>query len=159
MIFGAIAAIGQKNLKRLIAYSSIGHMGYALAGLAVGTNLGIQNYCGYLGSYIAGTMIFFFGALNCLIPILMLLCGVSLFSGKRIWLPRYTDFLYLLILLSACSLFYKTFEHDVVFGKEIVSGGIVGESLSTFLNMYLGKLSFNLKAFIVSDNLSVSIEL
>lgn len=104
----------------------------------VSPNLGIQNYCGYLGSYIAGTMIFFFGALNCLIPILMLLCGVSLFSGKRIWLPRYTDFLYLLILLSACSLFYKTFEHDIVFGKEIVSGGIVGESLSTFLNMYLG---------------------
>ena len=31
MIFGAIAAIGQNNLKRLIAYSSIGHMGYALA--------------------------------------------------------------------------------------------------------------------------------
>ena len=39
MVFGAIAAIGQKNLKRLIAYSSIGHMGYALAGLAVGTIL------------------------------------------------------------------------------------------------------------------------
>ena len=38
MVFGAVAAIGQSNLKRLIAYSSIGHMGYALAGLASGTN-------------------------------------------------------------------------------------------------------------------------
>ena len=35
---GAVAAIGQNNIKRLMAYSSIGHMGYALAGLATGTN-------------------------------------------------------------------------------------------------------------------------
>jgi len=52
MLFGAIAAIGQKNLKRLIAYSSIGHMGYALAGLAVGTNLGIQNSIIYICIYL-----------------------------------------------------------------------------------------------------------
>ena len=37
MILGAIAAIGQKNIKRLLAYSSISHMGYALAGVATGT--------------------------------------------------------------------------------------------------------------------------
>ena len=52
MIFGAIAAIGQKNIKRLIAYSSIGHMGYALAGLAVGTNSGIQNSIIYICIYV-----------------------------------------------------------------------------------------------------------
>tara|TARA_X000000368_G_C22995244_1_gene696302 strand:- start:213 stop:1409 length:1197 start_codon:yes stop_codon:yes gene_type:complete len=52
MLFGAIAAIAQKNLKRLIAYSSIGHMGYALAGLAVGTNSGIQNSIIYICIYI-----------------------------------------------------------------------------------------------------------
>ena len=52
MIFGAISAIGQKNLKRLIAYSSIGHMGYALAGLAVGTNSGIQNSIIYICIYL-----------------------------------------------------------------------------------------------------------
>ena len=52
MIFGAVAAIGQKNLKRLIAYSSIGHMGYALAGLAVGTNSGIQNSIIYICIYL-----------------------------------------------------------------------------------------------------------
>jgi len=52
MIFGAIAAIGQKNLKRLIAYSSIGHMGYALAGLAVGTNSGIQSSIIYICIYV-----------------------------------------------------------------------------------------------------------
>jgi NADH-quinone oxidoreductase subunit N len=37
MFLGSIAAIGQSNLKRLLAYSSIGHMGYALVGLAAGT--------------------------------------------------------------------------------------------------------------------------
>ena len=52
MILGAVAAIGQKNLKRLIAYSSIGHMGYALAGLATGTNEGIQSTIIYLTIYL-----------------------------------------------------------------------------------------------------------
>jgi len=52
MLFGAIAAIGQRNLKRLVAYSSIGHMGYALAGLATGTNAGIQSSISYITIYI-----------------------------------------------------------------------------------------------------------
>ena len=37
MVLGAFAAIGQNNIKRLLAYSSIGHMGYALVGLAAGS--------------------------------------------------------------------------------------------------------------------------
>jgi len=52
MILGAVAAIGQTNIKRLIAYSSIGHMGYALAGLAPGTNIGIQSTIIYLTIYL-----------------------------------------------------------------------------------------------------------
>ena len=48
MLLGSFAAIGQTNIKRLIAYSSIGHIGYALAGLAVGTNLGIQSSIAYI---------------------------------------------------------------------------------------------------------------
>ena len=48
MVFGAIAAIGQKNIKRLIAYSSISHIGYALAGLTTGTNEGIQSSVIYI---------------------------------------------------------------------------------------------------------------
>ena len=52
MIFGAVAAIGQTNLKRLIAYSSISHMGYALAGLTTGTNLGIQSSVIYISIYL-----------------------------------------------------------------------------------------------------------
>ena len=52
MIFGAIAAIGQNNLKRLVAYSSIGHIGYALAGLSVGTNEGIQSSIVYISIYL-----------------------------------------------------------------------------------------------------------
>jgi len=52
MLFGAIAAIGQNNLKRLVAYSSIGHIGYILAGLAVGSNEGIQSSIIYISIYI-----------------------------------------------------------------------------------------------------------
>ena len=52
MLFGAIAAIGQTNLKRLIAYSSISHIGYALAGLATGSNDGIQSSVIYITIYI-----------------------------------------------------------------------------------------------------------
>ena len=59
MLFGAIAAIGQKNLKRLIAYSSIGHMGYALAGISTGTNLGIQSSITYISIYLFMNLAFF----------------------------------------------------------------------------------------------------
>ena len=59
MIFGAISAIGQKNLKRLIAFSSIGHMGYALAALSVGTNSGIQSSIIYLCIYLVMNIGFF----------------------------------------------------------------------------------------------------
>jgi NADH-quinone oxidoreductase subunit N len=52
MLFGAIAAIGQTNLKRLIAYSSIGHVGYMLAGLATGTNDGIKSSIIYIIIYL-----------------------------------------------------------------------------------------------------------
>ena len=52
MLFGAIAAIGQTNIKRLIAYSSIGHIGYTLAGLATGSNEGIQSSIIYISIYI-----------------------------------------------------------------------------------------------------------
>ena len=52
MLFGAIAAIGQTNIKRLIAYSSISHIGYTLAGLAAGTNNGIQSSIVYISIYI-----------------------------------------------------------------------------------------------------------
>ena len=62
MIFGAVAAIGQKNIKRLIAYSSIGHMGYALAGLCTGTNQGIQSSILYISIYIVMN----FGFFSCL---------------------------------------------------------------------------------------------
>jgi NADH-quinone oxidoreductase subunit N len=59
MIFGSLAAIGQKNLKRLIAYSSIGHMGFALAGLSPGTNEGIQSSIIYISIYLIMNLGFF----------------------------------------------------------------------------------------------------
>jgi NADH-quinone oxidoreductase subunit N len=57
-VLGALAAIGQTNIKRLMAYSSIGHMGYALIGLATGTELGLRGVLVYLIVYLfmsAGT--------------------------------------------------------------------------------------------------------
>ncbi len=52
MILGAVAAIGQTNIKRLIAYSSIGHMGYALAGISTGTITGYNSSIAYITVYI-----------------------------------------------------------------------------------------------------------
>ncbi len=63
MLFGAIAAIGQTNLKRLIAYSSIGHIGYALAGLATGSNDGIQSSVIYISIYVLMNL----GLFSCLL--------------------------------------------------------------------------------------------
>ena len=52
MFLGAVAAIGQRNIKRLMAFSSIAHMGYALMGLAAGTALGVQALLVYLAIYV-----------------------------------------------------------------------------------------------------------
>ncbi len=52
MFLGSIAAIGQRNIKRLMAYSSIGHMGYALMGLAAGTPEGAQALLIYMAIYV-----------------------------------------------------------------------------------------------------------
>ena len=56
MALGSFAAIGQRNIKRLMAYSSIGHMGYALVGLAAGTAEGVQGVIIYLAIYLAMTL-------------------------------------------------------------------------------------------------------
>jgi NADH-quinone oxidoreductase subunit N len=52
MVFAAFAAIAQKNIKRLMAYSSIGHVGYALIGLACGTSQGVSSLVIYLSIYL-----------------------------------------------------------------------------------------------------------
>jgi len=52
MIVGSFGAIGQQNIKRLMAYSSIGHMGYALIGLVVGNEEGVQGILIYLAIYV-----------------------------------------------------------------------------------------------------------
>ena len=56
MVLGAFAAIGQRNIKRLMAYSSIGHMGFALVGLAAGTAEGVQGVLVYMAIYVAMTL-------------------------------------------------------------------------------------------------------
>src|ERR1700722_6057337 len=63
MVLGSFAAIGQKSIKRLMAYSSIGHMGFALVGLAAGTSDGIQGVLVYMAIYVAMTL----GTFACII--------------------------------------------------------------------------------------------
>jgi len=62
MILGAVAAIGQKNIKRLLAYSSIGHVGYALAGVATGVTSGYESTIVYISIYVIMNI----GAFSCL---------------------------------------------------------------------------------------------
>ena len=62
MILGAVAAIVQKNLKRLLAYSSIGHVGYALAGVATGEASGYESAVVYISIYVVMNI----GAFSCL---------------------------------------------------------------------------------------------
>jgi NADH-quinone oxidoreductase subunit N len=56
MALGSFAAIGQRNIKRLMAYSSIGHMGFALVGLAAGTAEGAQGVLVYIAIYVTMTL-------------------------------------------------------------------------------------------------------
>ena len=56
MVLGAFAAIGQRNIKRLMAYSSISHMGYALVGLAAGTVVGVRGVAIYMLIYLVTTL-------------------------------------------------------------------------------------------------------
>ena len=62
MILGAVAAIGQTNIKRLLAYSSIGHIGYALAGVATGVISGYESAIVYIAIYVIMNI----GAFSCL---------------------------------------------------------------------------------------------
>ena len=62
MILGAVAAMVQKNLKRLLAYSSIGHIGYALAGVATGAISGYESAIVYISIYVIMNI----GAFSCL---------------------------------------------------------------------------------------------
>ena len=56
MLLGSFAVIGQRNIKRLMAYSSIGHMGFALVGLAAGTSEGVQGVLVYMAIYVTMTL-------------------------------------------------------------------------------------------------------
>jgi len=56
MLLGAFAAIGQSNVKRLLAYSGIGHIGFALVGLAAGTEQGVESVLVYIAIYLVMTL-------------------------------------------------------------------------------------------------------
>ncbi len=63
MILGAVAAMGQTNIKRLMAYSSIGHIGYAIAGIAAGTENGFKSTLVYISIYVVMNI----GAFACIL--------------------------------------------------------------------------------------------
>jgi len=63
MVLGAFAAVNQTNIKRLMAYSSIGHVGYALIGLAVGDEVGVRGILIYLAIYLVMNV----GAFACIL--------------------------------------------------------------------------------------------
>ncbi len=65
MVLAAFAAIGQKNIKRLIAYSSIGHVGYALVGLSADTAVGVEGVAVYMAIYMTMTI----GVFACLLSL------------------------------------------------------------------------------------------
>lgn len=65
MVLGAFAALNQRNIKRLLAYSSIGHMGYALIGLVVGNEDGMRSSLIYMMLYLVMTM----GAFACILNV------------------------------------------------------------------------------------------
>jgi len=64
MVLGAFAAIGQTNIKRLMAYSAIGHIGFALVGLAAGGEAGVSGVLAYMAIYLVMTLGTFAGILS-----------------------------------------------------------------------------------------------
>ena len=65
MVLASFAAIGQQNLKRLMAYSSIGHVGFALVGLSAGTSVGVEGVAVYMAIYVAMTI----GIFTCILSL------------------------------------------------------------------------------------------
>jgi NADH-quinone oxidoreductase subunit N len=97
MLLGSFAAIGQTNIKRLMAYSSIGNVGYALIGLAAGTVDGIQGVLIYMAIYLAMTL----GAFACILGMRrqgVNLEGVDDLSGLARTHPAYAFCLAMMML-------------------------------------------------------------
>jgi NADH-quinone oxidoreductase subunit N len=96
MVLGAFAAIGQRNIKRLMAYSSIGHMGFALVGLAAGTAEGVQGVLIYMSIYVAMTL----GTFACILAMRrdgMLVENISDLAGLSRTHPSMAFFLAMLL--------------------------------------------------------------
>jgi NADH-quinone oxidoreductase subunit N len=96
MALGAFAAIGQRNIKRLMAYSSIGHMGFALVGLAAATPEGVQGVLIYMTIYVAMTL----GTFACILSMRrdgMLVENISDLAGLSRTHPTMAFFLAMLL--------------------------------------------------------------
>src|SRR5712671_2093518 len=122
MALGAFAAIGQRSIKRLMAYSSIGHMGFALVGLAAGTQEGVQGVLVYMTIYVAMTV----GAFACILSMRrdgLLVEEIADLSGLARTKPMMALFLLILLFsLAGIPPFAGFFAKFYVFSAAINAG-------------------------------------
>ena len=122
MVLGAFAAIGQRNIKRLMAYSSIGHMGFALVGLASGTVEGVIGVLVYMTIYVAMTV----GAFACILSMRrdgLLVEEIADLSGLARTKPMMALFLLILLFsLAGIPPFAGFFAKFYVFSAAINAG-------------------------------------
>ena len=167
MILGAIAAIGQKNIKRLLAYSSIGHIGYALAGVSTGVITGYKSTIVYITIYVIMNI----GAFSCLY--LMKKDGqykenISDLSGISKKSPLLA-FAFLIVLFSLAGIpplagfFAKFYIFTAVLEQEMYALAIIGlltTVISAFYYLRIIKTIYfeeNNNSFDKANNLSVSV--
>ena len=129
MILGAVAAIGQKNIKRLLAYSSIGHIGYALAGVATGVISGYESAIIYISIYVVMNI----GAFSCLYLLkkdgeykenISDLSGISKTSNVSNFI--FSNFIFFSRHTTAWRIFRKIFVFTAVVEQKMYTLAIIG---------------------------------
>ncbi|WP_209015835.1 NADH-quinone oxidoreductase subunit NuoN [Roseibium sp. RKSG952] len=149
MLLGAFAAIGQTNIKRLMAYSSIGHMGYALVGLAAGTQAGVEGVVFYMAAYLATTL----GVFSCILSMRRkdgMVEEINELSGlSRTNLPMAITLAILLWSLAGIPPFIGFFGKWFVFAAAVESGlyalvviGVLASVISAYYYLRIIKIMF-----------------
>ncbi len=149
MVLGAVAAIGQTNIKRLMAYSSIGHVGYALVGLAPNSPEGLQSVLVYLAIYLAMTI----GTFACILSLYKkdgMVTEIADLAGlSKTNLPIAFALLLLLFSLAGIPPLAGFFAKFYVFSAAVKGGlyplaviGVVASVVSAFYYLRVVKVMF-----------------
>ncbi len=149
MVLGAFGGIGQRNIKRLMAYSSISHMGYALVGLASGTEFGIRGVLFYMTAYLVMTL----GVFACILSMRRkdgMVEDISELSGLwRSNLPMAILLAILMWSLAGVPPFIGFFAKWEVFSAAVQAGlvplaviGVVASVISAFYYLRVVKVMF-----------------